>query len=117
MAHMTQKLKKELSPGIKEVLQKWGMKGTISVNNSCELRVTIRSGKLPFDSHETVNQYWIHKTYQGDKLNFLTELNKAINVGNFDNSDIMTDYFSVGWYTEICFHEYQCEDSAYQLSE
>ena len=37
---------KQLAPKIKEVLKKYGMKGTISVNNHSTLVVTIKEGKL-----------------------------------------------------------------------
>ena len=34
-------------------------------------------------------------------LAFLSEVIPAMNVGNFDNSDPMTDYFHVGWYVDV----------------
>ena len=46
MANMNQKLKAELAPGIKAVLKKYGMKGSIAVRNHMVLVVNIKSGKL-----------------------------------------------------------------------
>ena len=46
MAYVSQEKKKQLAPKIKEVLKKYGMKGTISVNNHSTLVVTIKEGKL-----------------------------------------------------------------------
>ena len=48
-----------------------------------------------------VNNYWIDKHYEGTEQEFLNELNAAMMLGNHNNSDIMTDYFDVGWYVDI----------------
>jgi len=36
----------------------------------------------------------------------LNELLVAMSTGNHDNSDIMTDYFDVGWYSNINIGQY-----------
>lgn len=46
MAYVSQEDKKKLAPKIKEILKKYGMKGTISVNNHSTLVVNIKEGKL-----------------------------------------------------------------------
>ena len=46
MAYVSQEKKKQLAPKIKEVLKKYGMKATISVNNHSTLCVNIKEGKL-----------------------------------------------------------------------
>lgn len=46
MAHFNQEKKRELTPTIKAVLKKYGMKGTISVSNCSTLIVTLKSGNL-----------------------------------------------------------------------
>ena len=46
MAYFNQDNKKELAPKIKNVLNKYGIKGTISVRNNMVLVVTLKSGKL-----------------------------------------------------------------------
>lgn len=39
----------------------------------------------------------------GEKWNaILQKAWDAMNKGNWDRSDVQTDYFDVGWYTEIC---------------
>ncbi len=114
MAYMDQEHKKELAPGIKAVLQKYAVKGTIAVRHHSTLIVNIRSGRVNFERERVVkndqrgqpfnhqvNTHWIQDHWNGEALNFLTELKDAMNVGNFDKSDIQTDYFFVGWYTEI----------------
>ena len=129
MAYMNQERKKELAPGIKVVLKKYGMKGTIATRHRSTLVVNIKSGRMDVignycqnmkDSHFRneqekeesirrfindgyigVNVYWIDKHYTGEVRDFLNELHAAMMVGNWNNSDVMTDYFDVGWYTDI----------------
>lgn len=120
MAYMSQERKQALAPKIKAVLKKYGMKGTIGVRHHSTLVVRIKEGKLPIienfvvgltDKERSdyvlktrcidVNTYWIRDHYTGKCKEFLTELLAAMNVGNHDRSDIMTDYFDVGWYNDI----------------
>ena len=133
MAYMSQENKKALAPQIKAILKKYGMKGTISVNNYSTLVVTIQSGRLDvignyrdretekgkFDrNYMSVNEYWLDDHYDGGVLAFLTELKTAMNatpdgtIANYNNSDIMTDYFDVGWYITINIGKW---DKPYQL--
>ena len=42
-----------------------------------------------------------HKMKGSLSLAFLSEVIPAMNEGNHDNSDIMTDYFDVGWYISV----------------
>src|SRR5210317_2339261 len=46
MAYVSQELKKKLSPSIKAVLKKYGMKGSIAVNNHSTLVVNLKEGAL-----------------------------------------------------------------------
>jgi hypothetical protein len=114
MAHLTQEDKKELAPGIKAVLKKYGMKGSISVDHHSTLVVTLKSGKIDIFgaynegrdhkldmTHFAVNPYYITEHFAGIAGQFLTELKESMNVGNYDRSDVMSDYFDVGWYCEI----------------
>lgn len=43
---MTQELKKQMTPAIRKVLKKYGMKGSIAAPNHMKLRVTLSGGKL-----------------------------------------------------------------------
>lgn len=119
MAYMNQERKKQLAPGIKTVLKKYGMKGSIAVRHHSTLVVNIKSGRLDIignycqkaDSATiielsksecmSVNVYWIDEHYTGEVRDFLNELHTAMMDGNWDKSDIMSDYFNVGWYTDI----------------
>jgi len=123
MAYMDQTKKAKLAPSIKAVLKKYKMKGSVAVSNHSTLVVNIKSGVLDIIGNYNatvaqrdptgnkhinkattsldVNQYWIKDHYTGKVQKFLTELYDAMSVGNFDDSDLMTDYHSVGWYTDI----------------
>lgn len=116
MAFINQEKKKELAPGIKAVLKKYGVKGTISIDNFSVLNVNIKEG--PFDfawSFKSIDgrkgsaavdgnvSFMMSdgRNFEGVEKEFLDELSEAMNVGNHDNSDMMTDYFDVGWYSYI----------------
>ena len=123
MAYMNQERKAKLAPAIKEILKRYGVKGSLSVDNHMSLVLTIKSGKLDFikDYNETVsaqpggfrlgspaeksldiNQFWYQDHFKNKKiLGFLREVLAAMNVGNHDRSDIQTDYFDVGWYINV----------------
>lgn len=123
MAYMSQERKAKLAPAIKEILKRYGVKGSLSVDNHMSLVLTIKSSKLDFikDYNETVgarpggfrlgspaeksldiNQFWYQEHFKDKKiLGFLREVLAAMNVGNHDRSDIQTDYFDVGWYINV----------------
>ena len=106
MAWMNQKKKALLLPGIKKVLAKYGMKATFRVRHNSTLVCTLRTGGIDFGGDTNVNMYWLDTHYSGTALEFLKELKDAMNgkgtdTENFDKSDPMTDYFHVGWYTDI----------------
>lgn len=120
MAFVSQERKAELAPRIKQVLKKYGLTGSISVRNYSTLVVTISKGPIDFigNSNEVykeqngveypydeqyiqVNEFHIERTYSGIAREALLELKEAMTVGNWNNSDIYTDYFDVGWYIDI----------------
>tara|TARA_Y100001937_G_scaffold114449_1_gene164195 strand:+ start:107 stop:478 length:372 start_codon:yes stop_codon:yes gene_type:complete len=110
MAYMNQEKKKELAPNIKKALKKHNMKGTLSVDNYSTLRLTLQSGPIDFkyigqdgETIRHINEYWYKDHFKDnpEALAFLSEVIPAMNNGNHDNSDIMTDYFDVGWYISV----------------
>ena len=105
---MNQDLKKKLAPKIKEVLKKYGVFGTISVKNHSTLQVTVRKGTIDFGDLSIngglLNPY--HSNGSSDIDNFRDELYNAMNDGNHDNSDVMSDYFDVGWYAWVYIGEW-----------
>jgi hypothetical protein len=116
MAHMSQERKAQLAPAIKAVCKKYGVKATIGVRHHSTLVLNIKAGKIDFindygDTPESkadaekfgiqVNPYHYKSHFNGTAKQFLSEVIPAMMVGNHDNSDIMTDYFDVGWYISV----------------
>ena len=117
MAYMSQDNKKKLAPKIKSICKKYGVKASLGVDNHSTLVLNVNSGSIDFfgdttnranttnyevdNGHMSVNPYWYKEHFTGKALAFLSEVIPAMNVGNFDKSDIMTDYFHVGWYVDV----------------
>lgn len=123
MAYISQERKQEMSPAIKAVLKKFGVKGSLAVRNRMVLALNIKSGSVDFitNFNETVsadyyltaqgftpavdnisvNPYHYDKHFSGQALAFLNEVMDLMNSGNHDNSDIQSDYFDVGWYVDV----------------
>lgn len=121
MAYVSQDLKKKIAPAIKSILKKYGIKGTLSVRNHSTLVLNIKEGKIDFiknhiektgnvyvqsDRGLSINTYWYQEHFSGKALNCLKEIVSAMMLGNHNNSDIMTDYFDVGWYIDINLGKY-----------
>ena len=124
MAYMSQEKKAVIAAKIKPILAKYGVKGSISVDNHSSLVVTLKEGALdligeanksnreiaerrnerfyPVEGNYSVNTYWIDDHYKGKIRSFFKELLAAMR-GNdwFDESDSMTDYFHTAFYTDI----------------
>lgn len=124
MAFVSQELKAKLAPKIKAICKKYGIKASLAVRNHSTLCLNIKSGKIDFignsnkvcsndhyqvsrgfqsnqSGYDNVNVYHYKNHYSGQALKFLSEVIPAMNQGNHDNSDIMTDYFDVGWYVDV----------------
>jgi hypothetical protein len=124
MAYVSQEMKRAKAPAIKAVLAKYGMKGSISVDNHSSLVVTLKEGVLdligeanrfnrevaerhnerfyPVEGNYSVNTYWIDDHYKGKIRSFFKELLAAMR-GNdwFDDSNSQIDYFHTAFYTDI----------------
>ena len=117
MAYVSKEDKAKLTPGIKAVLKKYGMKGSISVRNYSGLVVKLTSGPLdilgdykrgcvqdtridlsnPSDvervnyrleaTYIDVNSYYLNETYTGQIKAFMQELHSAMEGENFFNHD------------------------------
>jgi hypothetical protein len=104
MAYISQKDKAELAPGIKRVLKKYGVKGSIAIKHHMSLVVNLQSGPIDFDmdDYTLVNVYHIDRHYTGVAKQFLNELLTAMKGTKwFDKSDIMTDYFHTAYYCNV----------------
>jgi hypothetical protein len=102
MAYYNQEMKRAAAPQIRALLNKYGMKGSLSVHNHSTVVLTLSAGPIDFDGeYQQVNVYWIADHYTGVAREFLLEAHRILMVGNHNNSDVQTDYFDVGWYVDI----------------
>ena len=112
MAYVSQELKAKIAPKVKAILKKYKVKGSLAVNHHSTLVLNIREGALDMykDYAKTedaakfgiqVNPYWYKDHFEGRTRAFLAEVIPAMNEGNFDKSDIQSDYFHVGWYVSV----------------
>lgn len=126
MAYMSQERKAGLVPGIKKVLAKYGMRGSVAVRHHSTLVVNVTGGQLDIigayrkiveaerdrksdkswgwlpENHLDVNHHHLEWFEGHEKVHaFLVELRDAAMSGNHYRSDLMTDYFDVGWYLDI----------------
>jgi hypothetical protein len=127
MAYMSQEKKKAIAPKVKSILKKYGLKGSLSVDHHSTLVLNIKSGAIdflrPYNEHGQreweykhpnwgpwkeatslcINEYRIEDEFENNPIakEALLALRDAMNDGNHDRSDIMTDYFDVGWYVSI----------------
>lgn len=128
MAYMSQEKKAKIAPVVKSILKKFGVKGSLSVRHHSTLVLNLKSGPIDFVENyiETdsklfhggkmsedqieyirknqsvdVNPYWFKEHFSGIALDFMKEVFVAMNEGNHDRSDIQSDYFDVGWYSDV----------------
>lgn len=124
MAYMSQEKKTKIAANVKPVLKKYGVKGSLAVSDHRTLVLNIREGNIDFignmnetclkdryqidngfqpvtDDYIDVNPYHYDKHFTGQAKAFLDEVVTAMNDGNWDKSDIQTDYFDIGWYVGI----------------
>jgi hypothetical protein len=123
MAYFSQERKAQIAPKVKAILKKYGIQGSLSVRHHSTVVLTLKSGAIdfigdinrtcgadqyqvsrgfqPIRDYTNVNPYHYQSHHSGRALAFLKEVMPVLNTGNHDNSDAQTDYFDVGWYTEI----------------
>lgn len=123
MAYMSRERKAEIVALAKPILRKYGVKATFAVRNHSTIVCNIKSSPLDFFAdfnagHELrpetarfdlkpakdcidVNVYHFRSHFSGKCLKFLEELIGVMNLGNWDKSDVQTDYFNVGWYVDV----------------
>jgi hypothetical protein len=127
MAYMNQEKKAKIFAEMKKLLDKsLGWKFTMAVRNHSTLVLNIARGPADFlggytggsnpdKSHVEatrargyldVNPYWIEQNYTPDVAELLLAIKDIMNDGNWDKSDIQTDYFNVGWYIDINIGQY-----------
>jgi hypothetical protein len=114
MAYINQETKKVKADALKPILKKYGVKATLAVRNNTTIVLTVREGPIEFNtylrpemrsiltrSYIDVNPYHYARQFEGVALDFLTEVFSVLNEGNWDKSNPASDYFNVGWYSDV----------------
>jgi len=125
MAYVSQDLKAKLAPTIKAICKKYNVKASIAVRHHSTLVLNIKSSNIDFienyistfgsrremsavhiesirkNGNLDVNHYWYKDHFSGIAKDFLSEVIPAMNNGNYDHSDVQTDYFNTGWYIDV----------------
>lgn len=101
MAYMNQEKKKVIAAELKKVIPSdW--KYSLAVRHHSALVLTIRSAPIKIEGdYEDVNEFHPEHHFEGELLETFRKIIDAMNTGNFDLSDSMTDYFHVGHYIDI----------------
>jgi hypothetical protein len=93
-------------------------KFSITREHSSVINIKILSGPIPLtdkpDGYEQVNHMWLpdHFKDRPEAMEFLMKVKEIANKGNYDKSDIMTDYFDVGFYLHMSIGEW---DKPYEV--
>jgi hypothetical protein len=124
MAYMSQENKATKTPRIKALCKGFGIKATVAVRHHSTLVINIAAGPIDFIGNYNavtahvrmrqpphmqtlisgsmdVNPYHYQEQFDGEALGFLSELFAICDEGNWDKSDLQTDYFNVGWYVDV----------------
>ena len=136
MAYMSQDHKAKIAVTVKAICKKYGVKGTLSVQNHSTLCLNIKSGPIDFigntnavcsnqpryndrqyqpdTTYTQVNPYWYQDHFDGKALKFLKEIVPAMyGPDYYDHSDIQTDYFNCSHYISVNIGKW---DKPYQLT-
>lgn len=114
MAYMSQEIKKRIAIMLKDALKNWDIKYTLGVDHYSTIVMNIKSGDVDFFNDRTdksrpdinVNPYWYKEHFTGRSLELLNIIFPILNAGNHNNSDLMTDYYDVGWYVSVNVGKY-----------
>lgn len=112
MAYMNQEQKAKIKIELKKVVpSNW--KWSLAVDNHSTIVFTVTQGQkelLPEkarDGFYRIHPVYLKSIYTGELLETWVKILKALNLDNYDHSDIMTDYFDVGHYVSIKIGKYE----------
>lgn len=123
MAYMDQTRKARIAAELKKVMPQ-GWKYSLGVQNHSTIVLTIQSAPVDLIAavkarssqlavqrgkedycrdivHAQLNEFHLDMHFEGELLETFQRIKAALNDGNHDRSDIMSDYFDVGWYVYI----------------
>ncbi len=124
MAYMNQERKKLIDAELKKVVPA-GWKYSLAVRNNSTICFTLREAPVDIlgdirtrrtdgstpqtdttndldKGYCELNVYYVPQAFSSPQLvDVFCKIRDALNTGNWDKSDPMTDYFNVGWYVDM----------------
>ena len=105
-------ISKEQVKSVRDNLKSFkGYKFSVTRSHYSSINVAILSA--PYElrdditrEHEQVNQYHIDSRDNIEAIDFLNSVYDIVNAGNYNNSDVQSDYFDVGFYVNISIGRY-----------
>lgn len=102
---------------LRQLGKKYAIKLSVSRDNHSTIVLTLYSGKIDFfndylwqktlfidgTQYINVNPYYLYDQFKKESLSFefLDQALNIMNADNWNNSDVMTDYFDIGFYVTI----------------
>lgn len=127
MAYVSKELKAKVAASLKVALKDVNIKYSLSVQNHSSLRITISRSNIDFIGNYNakaivdrrtgygneilkitadnfnVNHHWLDTSFDGEALKVLEVITKCLySEEYYNNSDVMSDYFDVSHYIDIC---------------
>lgn len=111
MAYISQEQKAKIAALLKPIMPK-GWKYSLSIHNHSSLTLTIASAPVDLPKvlygesakQASVNPYHFdHQFKDKSYVDLFKKIVAALNLDNYDRSDIQTDYFDVGHYVTLQF--------------
>ena len=111
MAWMNQEKKAKIAAQLKKVVPA-GWKYSLRVHHHSSIILTIKSAPVDLigdnlksngakETYLQLNEYYLERQYSGELLKTFEAIKTALNLDNYDRSDIQSDYFDVGHYVSI----------------
>lgn len=115
MAYMNQTKKAAIAEELKKVVPQ-GWKYSLAVRHHSSIVMTIKSAPIDLLRCFAESDYYKHDTAKSLDVNvyhykdwitddevreIFTQIVRALNLGNWDRSDLMTDYHDVGHYVDL----------------
>lgn len=109
MAYVSKEKKAAIAAELKQIMPQ-GWKFSLAVHNHSMIVLTISAAPVDLvaaclyqdkGAHIALNHHYLDRAFDGDLLATFEAFKTALNIGNHDRSDSMTDYFDVGHYVNM----------------
>jgi hypothetical protein len=132
MAHVSAEVIEKARTALKALNKQYGVKATLSGKNTLSMKLKITEGSIDFignycdtiaqnctminvQGHQEyakkngelqVNHFYLDRAFSGVALEYLEKAKEIMLVDHWDDSDVMTDYFSCAYYIDMHIGSY-----------